>query len=75
VGVLTLLILAVSCANLGGLMLARAVAREREMSIRIAIGASREHTSLGVGIGVRRRMHREPKIGGATAASTQARSQ
>jgi len=41
VGVLTLLILAVSCANLGGLMLARAVAREREMSIRIAIGASR----------------------------------
>ena len=41
VGVLTLLILAVSCANLGGLMLARAVAREREMGIRIAIGAGR----------------------------------
>jgi len=41
VGVLTLLILAVSCANLGGLMLARAVAREREMGIRMAIGAGR----------------------------------
>jgi predicted permease len=41
VGVLTLLILAVSCANLGGLMLARAVAREREIGIRIAIGAGR----------------------------------
>jgi predicted permease len=40
-GVLTLLILAVSCANLGGLMLARAVAREREIGIRIAIGAGR----------------------------------
>ena len=41
VGVLTLLILAVSCANLGGLMLARAVARENEIGIRIAIGAGR----------------------------------
>lgn len=41
VGVLTLLILAVSCANLGGLMLARAVARQHEITIRIAIGARR----------------------------------
>ncbi|HTJ31079.1 MAG TPA: ABC transporter permease, partial [Acidobacteriaceae bacterium] len=41
VGLLTLLILAVSCANLGGLMLARAVSREREMGIRMAIGANR----------------------------------
>ncbi|HXS76444.1 MAG TPA: ABC transporter permease [Terracidiphilus sp.] len=41
IGVLTLLILSVSCANLGGLMLARAVAREREIGIRIAIGAGR----------------------------------
>jgi putative ABC transport system permease protein len=41
VAVLTLLILAVSCANLGGLMLARAVKREHEIGIRIAIGAGR----------------------------------
>jgi predicted permease len=41
VAVLTLLILAVTCANLGGLMLARAVTREREIGIRMAIGANR----------------------------------
>ncbi len=39
VGVLTLLILIVSCANVGGLMLARAVTRQHEIGIRIAIGA------------------------------------
>jgi len=39
-GVLTLLILAVTCANLGGLQLARGVSREREMGIRLGLGAS-----------------------------------
>ena len=41
VAVLTLLILAVACANLGGMQLARAITREHEIGIRIAIGANR----------------------------------
>ncbi len=42
VGALALLILAVACANLGGLMIARGVTREREIGIRLAVGASRK---------------------------------
>jgi predicted permease len=42
VAVLTLLILAVACGNLGGLLLARGVTREHEIRIRVAIGASRQ---------------------------------
>lgn len=42
IGALVLLIFVVACANLGGLMMARGVTREHEISIRLAIGASRK---------------------------------